>query len=389
MRLRSLLPWLALAVVLVLSVSGYLLWRGSASSSVAATGEWVMEGYNPARTRAVDSSLPVPLTKQREVRVLEDNGEGSPVAIVRNIALVEADGQLRAVDLDSGKERWSFPVTGTYISPASDGERVYVKVERNNKGQVFALSLEDGQQKWAFAPKRLSSAETDYWGGHLTSPVIQNSLVYIGAGKELYALNAETGEVEWEYATEDYVLSSASVADGNVFISDAKFVYAVDARTGKQVWRKPAAFAVYFAPIVADGKVFVSDGDRIVALSTNNGNRVWELPFTNQSAIPGAAQNNRLFVTSGVALHALDMDTGRKLWSYAQPNYVSLPAVAGERVFVLTGSTGQIKLTALDASSGKAIWNQKVPNLVGASPVIAGNTLYLRTTDGRVIAFSN
>ncbi len=85
----------------------------------------------------------------------------------------------------------------------------------------------------------------------------------------------------------------------------------------------------------------------------------------------------------------MDLATGKELWRFDNPNFVSLPAVAGEQIFAVTGSMGQTGLSVLDVATGKEVWNQRVTALASAAPVIAGQTLYLRTTDGRVLGLSN
>ena len=401
----SLRHGLGIIALLALATVGYVVLRpgfSSAStagarapgpaqsvSSASAPGEWAMEGFNPARTRALDAGIPLPLDRQRELRVVEDKGIGSPIAIARNTILVEAEHHLRAIDLRNGRERWSFAETGRYISPAIAGDTVFIRVEANNEGQILALDLATGQQRWAFTPRRLSSSATSFWGGHLTSPVVANGLVFIGAGKELYALDAATGAVRWEYSAQDHIASSATVGDGRVYISDARNLLAIDQQTGALAWKAPATFSIYFSPIVAHQTVFFTNGGNVIALSTTDGAKRWEIGFPDVTLFPAAAQGSRLFVKSTSTLYALDLATGKELWRSDHPNFVSFPAVAGEQLFAVIGTEGQTRLAVIDTVTGQQVWTQPVPLLTTAAPVIAGKTLYVRTTDGRVIGLSN
>lgn len=347
-----------------------------------------MEGLNPARTRALDASLTLPLRQTGALEVDGDAGDGSPITIAGSMALVEAQDELRAIALDSGEERWSFPKTGDFVSPASDGESVFIKVESDNKGQVYALDLRTGAQRWSFTPERLSSAETDFWGGHLTSPVVTGGRVFVGAGKELYALDARTKETLWKRSGPSFVMSAASAGDGRVYYADEEAMYALDQQTGKVLWRRPVGFGVFFAPVVGESAVYAKDGEKMVALDPRTGRTLWERQFAKRSPIPSGLHDGRLFVTAGAALHALDARSGRVLWSYKQPNTVSMPAIAAENVLVATGATGQGRLVALDARTGKSVWSASVPTAVNVAPVIAGGTVYVRTTDGRVLEYS-
>ena len=397
--------WLGAAGLFALTLIGYALLRpgpgltgtpvkaaDAADSSVTSKSrpsEWAMEGGNPARTRAHDAAIALPINRRREVRLAKDEGTGSPIAVAQNIMLVEGQRRLVALDLRNGKVRWTFEENGQYISPAVAGDTVFIRAEANNKGQIFALDVRTGAQRWAFTPRRISSAATGFWGGHLTSPVVADGTVFIGAGKELYALDAATGAVRWEYGAAEYVSSSATVGGDHVFISDAGNLYAIDRRTGKLAWKSATTFAVYFAPVAAEGAVFVTNGEKVLALSAGDGTRRWETGIDGQTLIPVAAQGSRLFVKSTTGLYALDLASGDELWRFENPNFVSFPAIAGDQLFAVTGATGQTAVAVLDVVTGKRLGGQAEPSLASAAPVIAGQTLYVRTNDGRVLGLFN
>ncbi len=386
---RAVAGLLALAAVLIAAYVTFGARYGLPLVSGAnVSGEWTMEGYNGARTRAVEADIALPLRETRNLVLPEAVGSGSPVAIAQGIALVEAGRTLRAVDIRSGREQWSFPVSGTYVSPATDGDGVFLKSESANRAQVFALDLDSGGQRWVFTPKRVSSADEGFVGGHVTSPAISGNLVFVASGKELYALNKRTGSPQWELQMTHWVTAAPAIGNGRVFIADSKSLYAVDERTGKVVWKKPAAFSLYFSPIVAGDTVYIRDGNKIVALATADGAKRWENLVGGESLIPGAVSDGRLLVVSTGAMLALDTRTGKEMWLYSQPNYISLPAVAGATAFLLTGTTGQTSLTAINIATGKSSWSQRIPEVAPAAPVVAGETVYVGTSDGRVLGFS-
>ncbi|HMO59095.1 MAG TPA: PQQ-binding-like beta-propeller repeat protein [Roseiflexaceae bacterium] len=350
------------------------------------TAEWAMEGLNPARTRASATALALPLRSQRQIGTASLDEAGSPPVVARGLALIELKDRLQAVELATGRERWSFDYRGLYVSPAVSGDMAYVRVEANNQGQLIALNLDDGTQVWSFTPRRLSRADTGYFGGHLTSPVIVDGMVIIGAGQEVYALDALDGQVRWEFATQDLITSSAAVADGQIYISDFRFTYAIDQANGTMVWSRPMASAIYFAPVVTDQSLLVSSGDRLIVLARSDGRELWSAGIEGQTLIPAGAQGNHAFIKSNETLYAYNLTSGEQLWQYHNINFVSLPAVAGDQAFVVSGLSGNTELVALDIATGASIWAQPLRSLAPTAPIIAGQTVYVRTTDGQVVS---
>jgi outer membrane protein assembly factor BamB len=353
--------------------------------AAAAAAEWTMEGQNPARTRAVAESLALPLTRQRVVAMPRDHETGSPPVLAGGLMLVETKDHLRAFDLRNGDERWTYSQNGSYISPAVSGERVFIRAESGDKGQLIALDLQSGKSEWQFTPKRLSSSANGYFGGHLTSPVIAGDQLYVAAGKELYALDAATGEVGWEFKAQNYVTSSATVAGGRVFISDFDYIYAVDQASGTLLWTYPAASAISFSPVASEQAVLVMSGTAVAALDAASGEKLWVFELPGEKLVPAGTQGGLAFVKSTETLYALQLADGREAWRFRETNFVSLPAVAGDQVFVVSGIDASSAVVALDTATGKSVWRQPVPALASTAPVIASGAVYVRMGDGRVL----
>ncbi len=356
-------------------------------TSTSGPQDWAMEGNNPARTRSIEAQLVLPLRQQAEMKLPNDAGEGSPLTIAHGVMLVDSEHLLRAFDEGSGALRWSYPLRGIYVSPAIAGKYVFIRSESDNKGQMLALDIDSGKVLWAFTPKTLSSAANNYFGGHLTSPVVVDGTVFVGAGKEVYALDATTGAVRWEFGTKEYVSTSPTLSGGRIYISDFDFLYAIDQKTGAVIWSSPTATTFYFAPIVSGQTALVADGKQLVALNTDNGQQRWTTSLPGENVIPSAVQGSRAFVKSTSTLYALDLSSGKQLWQAHDENYISLPAVAGDQVYIITGMGAGTAISALDATTGRNTWTLPVKSLATTPPVIAGQSLYVRTTDGRVLEF--
>ena len=68
-----------------------------------------------------------------------------------------------------------------------------------------------------------------------SSPAVSDGRVFIGSlDHNIYALNASTGMLLWNYTTGDMVSSSPAVADGKVYFGSYDGnVYALNAVNGK------------------------------------------------------------------------------------------------------------------------------------------------------------
>jgi polyvinyl alcohol dehydrogenase (cytochrome) len=210
------------------------------------------------------------------------------------------------------------------------------------------------------------------------TPAVVDGTLYVGdwAGT-FYALDQETGEERWTYATEPHetvyagqIVSSATVAtvegldedepDGTpvVFFGGGKTMYALRADTGEEVWTHELGepgnttepTEIESSPVVVDGRViFGYDAhDRpgfaagVVALDARTGDELWEFD-PDQGAEPtgcvGVWSSPSVDVERGLvfagtancvtspdgwgdfteALFAVELATGEPVWSY-QPH---------------------------------------------------------------------
>jgi outer membrane protein assembly factor BamB len=177
------------------------------------------------------------------------------------------------------------------------------------------------------------------------------------------------------------------VADGRIYIADFDHLYSIDQQTGVLVWTFPTTDSIYFSPVVANQTVLLTNGDNLVALDTASGKPRWNLSIPGEELIPGAVQGSRAFIKSTSNLYTLDLVSGKELWRVHDLNFISLPVIAGDQVFVVSGMGANTAVAALDTSTGRNTWKQLVASLATTAPVIAGHSLYVRTTDGRVLGF--
>jgi outer membrane protein assembly factor BamB len=138
----------------------------------------------------------------------------TPALSGNTVFVTTASGEVVALDLETGKQRWTAN-HGSTNALAVSGDLVVVAA---SDGGVYGLDAATGNQRW------LHPAGSN----HLTAPVIVGNLVVIGAGTTLLALDGATGEASWYFLAGDIIESPPVVVDGYVFFGGRDgFLYAV------------------------------------------------------------------------------------------------------------------------------------------------------------------
>ena len=209
---------------------------------------------------------------------------------------------------------WTILVAGCLAATAvaddwptyrHDNQRSAVTAER-----VAAPLSED----WAFTPLH---GPSHAWGDPQPKPVekileqprlrfddafhvaVAGGMVFFGSSSEckVYALDAVTGEVRWEFFTEGPVRMAPTVAGGKVYVgSDDGKVYCLAAADGRVVW----TFAAAPSP------------ERVLG----NGRMISLWPVRTGVIVDGGVAyfGAGVFPAEGLYLYAVGTDDGRLLW---------------------------------------------------------------------------
>ena len=160
-----------------------------------------------------------------------------------------------------------------------------------------------------------------------TAPVFSNGVVFIGSGDHhVYAINASTGILLWNYDTGLWIDSSPKVLNGVVYINNEAVEYfALNATNGKKldIDRSIIADIVGGTSAVAGpDEVYIEAqlyGNNIYSINASNNAQIWKsniiqiesspVVIDNVVCIAGAAVN-------GDILYALNITNGVQLWTY-------------------------------------------------------------------------
>jgi len=405
----------ALAVVIAVAVPGYvaLSTRGvrAAADSGPTNADWPCFRGNIARTGHVDDVAPPKaprvIWKFRELLPTDHEPfSSSPAVADGKVYAASWGGVLYCFDAATGERKWTWKSeTGIPIhsSPAVANGRVYVGEGLHMDGDCSLYCIaEDAQGQPTVLWKYTSTSHME------SSAQIVDGKLYTGAGDDgVLCLNADTGELIWQYAG---VHSDCAplVADGRCYFGTAysfdapRRLIAVDAGTGAEIWHVDYEYDVWGAPAADGDFIYVGIGNGNVDISDENpygevqcveaatGNIVWS--FKPKDSVLGAVavSDGKVFAGSRDGnLYALDAKTGAQVFAFATSSpddpkaIVSSPAVTdGQVIFGCEDG----KLRGIDAASGQLVWEFDAGSLdslaptdarILPSPAVAGGRVYV------------
>lgn len=261
---------------------------GAIYTSPAVVDDVVYVGNRTGYLYALDA---VDGTERWQVDLGEGGVTGAP-AVVDDVVYV-GEGT-RVMALQDGEKLWTFERgrdTGG-DPPAVANGLVYAGgfVERSNdssdRAVVHALDARTGKLEWQFERstrpgedgngKSRSNKDTNEkaWG----TPAVANGIVYVGGGDGiLYALDAATGEKQWDTSTHSMVDVSPVVTDRIVCVGGTDgSLTALDATTGEKRWTFETGKYVHTAPVIAGKTVVHGSLDMTVyAVDAETGEKQW------------------------------------------------------------------------------------------------------------------
>lgn len=368
------------------------------------------------------AAAPIPKRAARLFAVREEI-DNSPVIVADTAYITSTDRHVYAVDIATGKQRWSFHPDGLLQRPLVSGGLVHVV---GSLDKLYTLDAATGVKLWEYPTDQV-----------LSTPITTGGVVYAGGRNSgvVYALDARTGAKRWEFATNDAVHDALASWKGVVVAAswDGR-LYGLDAENGARIWTfdppgngpfdpvagdgrlfctgrtasgEPRLFAIDhitgvpdwsvditgipFAHLVfADGKGFHAGVDPDVsesvrAFDTFTGKMSWEYPLGKRNST-GLAPNDRSLYVGCVegAIIALDTRSGEVRWTTVPGGRIpgSLAVADG---LVYAGSEDR-NLYALDAGTGAVRWRRTTTGAIKTAPVVANGMVLAGTTDGALYA---
>jgi outer membrane protein assembly factor BamB len=213
-----------------------------------------------------------------------------------------------------------------------------------------------------------------------TYPIIAGGRVFAGGnGSFVYALDAQSGTVDWSKATTS--LGMAFDAGQLFSLSSSGYLSAFQPVTGRTVWFEALPFQYSFSspPTARNGFVYTGgagEGGTVYAVAESNGTLVWSAQVENGDNSSPVVTDNGVYV-SYVCPQTYDFapKTGALIWHYSgncEGGGGATPALHGTLLYVNTIVSNPPGLI-LRASDGKTVGSYSST----FTPAFASKTAYL------------
>lgn len=293
------------------------------------------------------------------------------------------DGRLIAFDRDTHLPRWTYRANVAIApsSPVAIPGAVYVSTTDATLYRLsdeLAVATNEQRVAWRF---RVNDRP-------FLRPAVGNGALYVSAYfNRLYALDSQTGNIQWRSKATFNPSSPPTLVDNRLYVAAAKSVYALDVATGATIWQTPDIGTVYASMPIVGGVVYVSSLARAVyALDAATGEQRWTVATGDKVYSTPVIDEQQGVVYIGGSdkyLYALDAASGALHWRQVLDSPVSTPVLANGRLYA---SSDAGYLYALDPSSGAVIWQYAAGNGIVTPLVVGAQTLYAGTVDGYLYA---
>lgn len=278
------------------------------------------------------------------------------------------------------RELWKFK-TGDAIegTPAIFDEVVYIG---SYDGNLYAIDLNTGKEKWR------------YKAAPITAPVgYHDGRVYVGDDDGIFhCIDAKVGKKIWTWEARAEITSGAAFADKKVLFGTGAESLQCLSLDGKKLW----TFTVEGGPVkatpsIVGNRTFVAGCDSALhIIDINNGKEITAVELEGQVGATAAIDGNLLYVgTMTDQVLAIDWDKGKIKWTFRpqrgrQPFFASV-ALTKDRVYA--GCRNR-RFYSLDRESGKEVWNFLTRDRIESSPVVVGSHFYGASMDGNLYVLS-
>jgi outer membrane protein assembly factor BamB len=170
------------------------------------------------------------------------------------------------------------------------------------KGKIVAFNVQSGDSLWAY--------NTNDGGFISIAPVIENNILYASTFgnstlDEAVALDTQTGEVIWRYASDKLFTRRTAMGPTHFYINTGGSLVALDKKGGNLAWRVEWLGTASTKPVYLRGYVYLTDYGEIKVIDDETGEVVHREPTPDGSPIwHVAASSDKIFAQTSRQLIA-------------------------------------------------------------------------------------
>lgn len=356
-------------------LAGLMVVALSAGAQNKPAADWPIFRGNALQTGVANSALPEQLAVRWTFQAKESI-EGTAAIVADTVFIGSMDEHLYALDLASGKPKWSYKAGPFKAPPSVRAGQLYVG---DLDGMFHCLDAASGRKLWTFDMNAEISAGATFAGEN----------ILIGSGDEtLYCLSSE-GKPRWKFKVPGGpVLGSPAVVANRTFAAGCdSTLHVIDLDTGKELASVELGGQVGASAAVMGDQLYVGTmTNQFLAVDWKKAAVVWtyEAAQRPQPFYSSAAVTDALVVVGSRdrLVHALDPKTGNEVWNFATRDKVdSSPVIVGGRVYV---GSGDGNLYALDLGKGRLIQKLELGSAILGSPAVGPSCLIVGTRKGVV-----
>ncbi len=239
------------------------------------------------------------------------------------------------------------------------------------------------------SPAVSGDAPTQVWsaraGRRLTGQLTLDGGRLYGAGvdRKVYAVDLESGQIEWSHRLSGIVAGGVLVSGDTVYAASSRpqgRVYALDRATGRRLWRQKTG--PVGAPLALAGGTIVVATQRgeVFGLAQATGEERWRQRLGTSRVAPMDVGDGALVIATVDSIFRLTASTGEVTHRIRSPGTVVSPGISFDRALVAGTTDSQV--VALDPTDLTVRWSLRVDAPVLGSPAAAGDTLFVATRRG-------
>jgi outer membrane protein assembly factor BamB len=355
-----------------------------------------MYQQNPQRTGLSPFSMPESFTT---AWVFEgDNKLNAHFVVSGEKIFVVHNFSLSALDINTGSVLWNTSIFVTFGSyPAVAHNKIYISAS----GALICYDADTGDILWNYEVPLLDIR---------SFPIVIDDKVFVGGGdtnnpsnwnqetkkalerakkhaRQVLCLNAETGDIVWEFYAQNITSYSPAYYDNKIYINDGfRNIYCLHGCTGKLLWEKELEWTTFSSLSLDKKRIFVGTGTGIACLDIKTGDVIWhfdcgEIVFET----PAVAYNKVFFGTPQGIFYCVDAETGALIWKIETKNRISTEAVVADKKVVF--GTGEGIVYIAETESGEICQSFQLDGKGITALALSEKKLFVGEEDGVITCF--